>query len=236
MTSYQTARAKMIRHEKKLREQLEYITNELNMLGPGFPELCPSELASLIIKAASETQLYIKKRGLDGYLYDTERVRQNLVGGFSSKGKKFQTRLYRLTALELGVRLFNEHSTNRGYIYNLLFGAANNVLSSIDHLAHILNWGCKFSPSPSRDPVPTRRLNEWAYEKARVNTQLIPLSETWDEVLNVKPTALWYEVKIAVRTLARIHHSDVGSEGADDFVMQRILAAYDVAKKIFNLR
>lgn len=254
----------MIRHEKKFREQLEHIANELNML-KDLPELCSFELESLSIKAASETQIYVKQQGLNGYLYDTERVRQNLVGGFSSKGKKFRSRLYRLTALEIGVELFSNNIHDLKNLFNLIFGAAYKNQSCISRLAHILNWNRKFYPSATSDsgtrstpfstkskfagsryekkpepPKPpilyTRRLNEWAYKKAKVSTRLIPLTETWDEILNVEPTALWKEIRTAAKKLAMVHHSDIGSEWADDFVMQRILAAYDVAKKIYNRR
>lgn len=264
MYSYQKARAKMIRHEKQFREQLEYTTKELNML-EGISELGPSELASVIIKAASEVQLYVKKRGFDGYLYDTERVRQNLANGFSSKGKVFQGRFYRLTALDLGIELFDKYTDKhgRGYIYNLLVGASHKDPNSIDHLAHILNWSRKYSPNPTRagdnrskpfsnkskfagsryerKPEPpkapiiySRRVNEWAYKQAKVSTQLISLTETWNEILDVDPKASWKEIKTAMRKLAFAHHSDAGSEWADDVVMQRVLAAYDIAKKIYN--
>lgn len=266
MISYQTARAKMIREEKKFREQLEHTTNELNSL-MGISELGPSELASLIIKAVRETQLYVKQQGFNGYLYDTERVRQNLVDGFSSKGKQFQNRLYRLTALEIGVELLDSpiNTHRRRYLYNLVFGAAHNDQGCINELAHLLNWERNFSPRSTRDrssrstpssykskfagaryerppdkpkpPKPpvvyTRRLNEWAYKEAKVSTQLIPLTETWNEILNIEPTALWYEIKAAVRKLAVAHHSD---KGGSEVAIQRILAAYDVAKKIYNLR
>lgn len=268
MISYQSARAKMIRQEKKFREQLEHTTNKLNLL-EGIPELGPFELASLIIKAVRETQLYVKQRGFNGYLYTTERVRQNLVGGFSSKGKQFQYRLYRLTALEIGIMLFDVYRSKHSlrHQFNLIFGAANKDQNCIKRLARLLNWERKFSPGPTsnsssrstpfppkskfagaryerppnkpKPPKPkppivyTRRLNEWAYKEAKVSTQLIPSTETWNEILNVEPTVVWKEVKTAMRELAFAHHSD---KGGSEFTMQRILAAYDVAKKIFNLR
>ena len=117
--TYQSARQKMITKEKILVAKLMNNSNVLYVYEETYGtrhSKIREQLVSDIVRVTGAVQQRVRtaNRTHNGWLRDTEYVRKQFVGGFSSKGKAFAKRLFRLTAIWKFYETLTKHSWDGG--------------------------------------------------------------------------------------------------------------------------
>ena len=118
--TYQKARQKMITKEKILVAKLMNNQSVLHVYeepyGSQKANDIKEQLVADIMRVTSIVQQKVRTANHthNGWLRDTEYVRKEFVGGFSSKGKAFTKRLFRLTAIWKFYETITKHSWDGG--------------------------------------------------------------------------------------------------------------------------
>lgn len=248
-----------IRLKKKFWHSLETTYGDR---GWDLDEMTAEFINYVILPAVQAAKDYAKSEGYDGYLNDIEYVQRKYARGFYSKGKKFASRIYRISAMRC-VLIFcsvKPYMTTSEVFIELQKLAYKGVeYDGVKSFAKAIGFMTEHYSSEARRKEEERQRNErrreeerkraredasgfwgYRYRTTRENNwayrgeAALTETENWFDVLEVDKSSDRPTIKKAFLTLSKKYHPDTSELPEKEATMwfQKINAAFRVAQKL----